>query len=139
MKNPIRNYGAWGSRLADKGFGSEQMAEMQKIIDAEKSDLFDVLAYVAYALPTITREERADNAKAGIYGRFSSKQQAFLDFVMPQYVKVGVQELDREKLSPLLKLRYNNAIADAVAELGRPEQIAVIFASFQKYLCQKAA
>ena len=36
--------------LAEKGFGGEQLAEMQKIIDAEKSDLFDVLAHVAYAL-----------------------------------------------------------------------------------------
>ncbi len=36
--------------LAEKGFGKEQMAEMQKVIDAEKSDLFDVLAHVAYAL-----------------------------------------------------------------------------------------
>ena len=33
-----------------KGFGAEQLAEMQKLIDAEKSDIFDVLAYVAYAL-----------------------------------------------------------------------------------------
>ena len=38
--------------LAEKGFGRDQLAEMQKIIDAEKSDLFDVLAYVAYAMPT---------------------------------------------------------------------------------------
>jgi type I restriction enzyme R subunit len=38
--------------------GKEQMAEMQKIIEAEKSDLFDVLVHVAYALPTMTREER---------------------------------------------------------------------------------
>jgi len=125
--------------LADKGFGSAQMAEMQKIIDAEKSDLFDVLAYVAYALPTITREERAGKARAGIDGRFNTKQQAFLDFVLSQYVKVGVQELDQEKLSPLLKLKYNNAIADAVEDLGRPEEIALIFTGFQKYLYQKAA
>jgi type I restriction enzyme R subunit len=47
------------SGLAEKGFGHEQLVEMQKIIDAEKSDLFDVLAYVAYALPPLTREERA--------------------------------------------------------------------------------
>jgi len=39
--------------LAENGFGSDQLAEMQKIIDAEKSDLFDVLAYVAYALPKL--------------------------------------------------------------------------------------
>jgi type I restriction enzyme R subunit len=52
--------------LAEKGFGQEQMAEMQKIIDAEKSDLFDVLAHVAYALPPLTRQERATNAKVVI-------------------------------------------------------------------------
>ncbi|HJN07148.1 MAG TPA: DEAD/DEAH box helicase family protein [Pirellulaceae bacterium] len=48
--------------LEEKGFGREQMAEMRRIIDAEKSDLFDVLAYVAYALPTRTREQRAATA-----------------------------------------------------------------------------
>ena len=52
--------------LAEKGFGGEQLAEMQKIIDAEKSDLFDVLAHVAYALPPLTREERAASAKVVI-------------------------------------------------------------------------
>jgi type I restriction enzyme, R subunit len=40
--------------LAEKGFGKDQLAEMQKIIDAEKSDLFDVLAHVAYALESLT-------------------------------------------------------------------------------------
>ena len=59
--------------LAEKGFGSEQMAEMQRIIDAEKSDLFDVLAHVAYALPPLTREERAAKAKVVISTRFNSK------------------------------------------------------------------
>jgi len=52
------------SGLADKGFGHDQMADMRRIIDAENSDLFDVLAYVAYALPTLTREERARTAKS---------------------------------------------------------------------------
>jgi type I restriction enzyme R subunit len=102
--------------LAEKGFGREQMAEMQKIIDAENSDLFDVLAHVAYALPPLTREERAGRAKVAIGARFNTRQQAFLGFVLSQYIKVGVEELDREKLSPLLKLKYNNAIADAWAE-----------------------
>ena len=122
--------------LAEKGFGREQMAEMQRIIDAEKSDLFDVLANVAYALPPLTREERATRAKVAIHAHFNSKQEAFLEFVLAQYVKVGVQELDQQKLSPLLKLRYNNAIADAVADLGRPEEIGQVFFGFQKYLYQ---
>jgi type I restriction enzyme, R subunit len=123
--------------LAEKGFGREQMGEMQKIIEAENSDLFDVLAHVAYALPPVTREERALNAKVPISTQFNTKQQAFLDFVLSQYIQVGVGELDKEKLSPLLKLRYNNAIADAVADLGRPEEIGKIFSGFQKYLYQR--
>ncbi len=73
--------------LAEKGFGKDQMAEMQKIIDAEKSDLFDVLAHVAYALPPLTREERAAKAKIAISTHFNSKQQVFLDFVLSHYVQ----------------------------------------------------
>jgi type I restriction enzyme R subunit len=122
--------------LAEKGFGREQMAEMQKIIDAENSDLFDVLAHVAYALPALTREERAGRARVAIGARFNTKQQVCLGFVLSQYIKVGVEELDREKLPPLLKLKYHNAIADAWADLGRPEEVGYMFAGFQKYLYQ---
>ena len=125
--------------LAEKGFGHEQLAEMQKIIDAEKSDIFDVLAYVAYAMPPLTREERAARAKAAIDSHFTDKQQAFINFVLAHYVGVGVDELDLEKLTPLLRLRYSNSIADAIADLGKPEEISHIFAGFQKYLYQETA
>ena len=120
--------------LAEKGFGRDQMAEMQKIIDAEKSDLFDVLVHVAYARPPLTREVRAANAKVYINTRFSAKQQVFLDFVLSHYVTVGVEELDQEKLTPLLRLKYHDSIADAVADLGNPNEIGKVFAGFQKYL-----
>lgn len=125
--------------LAEKGFGYEQLSEMQKIIDAEKSDIFDVLAHVAYAIAPVTREVRASNAKVYINSLFSDKQQAFLDFVLSHYVSVGVEELDQEKLTPLLRLRYHNSITDAVADLGRPEEIGQVFAGFQKYLYQQQA
>jgi len=82
----------------------------------------------------VTRDERATQARPAITTHFNYKQQAFLDFVLAQYVKVGVDELAQEKLSPLLKLRYNNAIADAVADLGAPDQISMVFSSFQQYL-----
>ena len=120
--------------LAEKGFGQDQLSEMQKIIDAEKSDLFDVLAHVAYAMAPLTREVRATNAKVYINTRFSAKQQVFLDFVLSHYVSVGVEELDQSKLTPLLRLKYHNSIADAVVDLGKPEDIGKLFADFQKYL-----
>jgi type I restriction enzyme R subunit len=112
---------------------------MQKIIDAENSDLFDVLAYIAFHLAPISREERANQAKIEISIHFNSKQQVFLNFVLSQYVKVGVEELAQEKLTPLLRLKYNNAIADAVADLGKPEEIGKVFTGFQKYLYNQAA
>ncbi|OIR07073.1 type I restriction enzyme EcoKI subunit R [mine drainage metagenome] len=125
--------------LAEKGFGREQLAEMQKIIDAEKSDLFDVLAHVAYALAPRTREERAAQAMALISGHFNDRQRVFLDFVLSHYVAVGVEELDQAKLTPLLRLKYHDSIADACADLGRPEEIGKVFSGFQKYLYQQRA
>jgi type I restriction enzyme R subunit len=125
--------------LAEKGFGHDQLAEMQTIIDAEKSDIFDVLAYVAYALPPINREDRAARAKIAISSVFNSKQQTFLDFVLSHYVNVGVEELDQEKLTPLLRLKYQNSIADALADLGPAEDIGKVFMGFQKYLYEHQA
>ncbi|MBI5285922.1 MAG: DEAD/DEAH box helicase family protein [Chloroflexi bacterium] len=125
--------------LAENGFGGEQLAEMQKIIDAENSDLFDVLAHVAYALAPRTREDRAANAKVEISTHFNSKLQGFLDFVLSQYVKVGVDELDVEKLPPLLRRKYNDSIPDAMRDLGKAEEIRNAFAGFQKYLYQYVA
>jgi type I restriction enzyme R subunit len=125
--------------LAEKGFGRDQLAEMQKIIDAEKSDLFDVLAHVAYALPPLTREARAAKAKVEIGTHFNTRQRVFLDFVLSHYVTQGVEELAQEKLTPLLRLKYHDSLADAVADLGTPPEIAQSFASFQKYLYEDVA
>jgi type I restriction enzyme R subunit len=123
--------------LAEKGFGRDQLAEMQRIIDAEKSDLFDVLAHVAYALAPLTRKDRAAQAMAIIGAYFNTKQQVFLDFVLSHYISAGVEELDQAKLTPLLRLKYHDSIADAVADLGKPEEIGKVFSGFQKYLYQQ--
>jgi hypothetical protein len=62
------------------------------MIDAEKSDLFDVLAYIAFAKAPITREERVTTRRATIFAHYDSKLQEFLDFVLSQYVKEGVDK-----------------------------------------------
>jgi len=119
--------------LEGKGFDRTQLAEIQRALAAEHSDLYDVLAYIAFALPRATRQERADRARPSIQATFPEKQQAFLDFVLSQYVTEGVEELDQDKLSPLLILRYN-AISDAILELGAPPEIRDMFVGFQQYL-----
>jgi len=120
--------------LAERGFGEEQLEEMQAIIDAEKSDLFDVLAHVAFARAPIERKVRAAQARGAIRSEFNAKQQEFLDFVLGQYVAVGVGELSTEKLAPLLNLKYQHSIRDAVSALGTPDSISAAFSGFQRHL-----
>lgn len=122
--------------LAEKGFGTDKMAAMQAVIDAPNSDLFDVLAHVAFAAQPHTRSERANGAKGYIANEFNLRQQAFLDFVLQHYVDVGVTELAVEKLMPLLKLKYNDSLPDALADLGDAGAIRQAFVGFQRHLYQ---
>ncbi len=119
--------------LDERGFGGEQLREVERMINAERSDLYDVLAYVAFALPPVTREERAEARKADIFSHYDGKLRAFLDFVLSQYVQEGVGELDQAKLPHLLELKYR-AVSDAAAELGGTATIRDAFVGFQAYL-----
>ena len=122
--------------LKEKGFAKEQLEEFQKILHAENSDLYDVLAYVAFHSSIIERSARAENAKVHLHN-YDAKQQEFLNFVLKQYVNAGVEELDEAKLKPLLELKYK-AIDDAKRELGDIASIRNTFIGFQGYLYQRA-
>jgi len=119
--------------LAEKGFSGEQLSEISRMINAEKSDLFDVLGYIAFALAPITRSERVEARRTDIIGRYEPKLQAFLDFVLAQYVNQGVQELDQDKLGSLLELKYHS-VPDAADQLGGVPLIRETFIGFQQYL-----
>lgn len=119
--------------LDEKGYGKEQLVEVSRLIDAEQSDLFDVLSYIAFALPTITREERVVSHKKSIFQYYSRPQQEFLAFVLDHYITQGVSELDQEKLPDLLELKYHS-VGDAVEELGSVAEIRNLFIGFQEYL-----
>ena len=120
-------------RLADAGYGREQLAEMQKLINAEKSDVFDVLEYVSYAITPITREERVAESKTNIFAFLNREQREFLDFVLAKYIETGVEELDEAKLPHLLTLKYH-ALEDATDVLGEVAEIRSTFINFQKHL-----
>ncbi len=124
------------NQLEEKGFGLAQLEEMKAIVDAGDSDVYDVLAFVAFASPAITRAQRVDGHKGDIFSRYDYRQQEFIDFVLAQYIKEGVRELATDKLSDLLALKYHN-VNDAVAELGAPANIRELFVGFQKYLYEE--
>ncbi|MCM4162161.1 MULTISPECIES: EcoAI/FtnUII family type I restriction enzme subunit R [unclassified Arenibacter] len=123
--------------LNEKGYTNSQLEDLRNLVHGENSDLFDVLNYVAYHKDLVPRLERAEKAKVQL-GDYNPKQQDFLNFVLDQYVKEGVDELDDAKLPDLLELKYK-AIADAKRELGAIKTIRESFIGFQSYLYGGAA
>jgi type I restriction enzyme R subunit len=119
--------------LEEKGYGGDQLLEMSRLIEAENSDLFDVLAYVSFAQPTITRAERVNFNKDLIYSNCSDSEREFLSFVLGHYVAQGVSELDESKLPDLLELKYHS-VADSISILGSVGSIRNTFIGFQKHL-----
>lgn len=123
------------TELSEKGYTNTQLEDLRNLIHGEDSDLFDVLSYVAYHKNLVPRLERATRAKIQL-NDYNQKQQEFLNFVLEQYVKEGVNELDDSKLPDLLELKYK-AIADAKRELGDIRSIRETFIGFQEHLYQE--
>lgn len=123
-------------KIAAIGYGKDELETLQKMIDAEQSDLFDVLTYISFLIKPISRVERVSQTKEKIFKGLNERQKEFLDFVLSKYEEKGVEELDEEKLPILLNLKYH-AIADAEKSLGDVQQIRKIFFAFQKDLYAK--
>lgn len=121
--------------LAEAGFGAEPLAEMARIIDAPDSDVFDILAYVAFALPPITRADRVAARKDVTLNGYDADLSAFLDFVLGQYVAQGIRELDGDKLPRLLELKYASA-SEGAAVLGGVKGVRQAFLDVQRGLFQ---
>jgi type I restriction enzyme R subunit len=126
-------------QLDAAGFGKDDLMTLQKLIDAEKSDLFDVLEYVFNSdIKPITREARVAAAQATIFALLDDKQREFIEFVLSKYIEAGVDELDQEKLPILLTNKYQS-LEDAKLELGEVTAIKDLFIQFQKYLYEEVA
>ena len=121
------------TELFEAGYDDDKLDSMKAIIDAKDSDVYDLLAYVAYARETHTRTERVANAKKSIVKEYTYKQVEFIDFILEKYVDEGVQELSAKKMRSLVELKYNT-INDAAAEFGSPAAIRETFIGFQKHL-----
>ena len=116
------------------GFPKEDLLTLQKLVDMEKSDLYDVLEYVFNGdYIAMTREARAKAAEATIFALLNDKQREFIAFVLSKYVDTGVDELDQEKLPILLTNKYQS-LEDAKEILGDVSSISRLFVEFQEHL-----
>ncbi|MCD6212909.1 MAG: DEAD/DEAH box helicase family protein [Sulfurovum sp.] len=118
--------------LSENGYSMEQLDELKKLVKAQNSDLYDVLAYIAYHSEIVPRLTRATKAELRLKG-YDKEKQAFLNFVLEQYVEKGVNELDDTRIKGLLELKYKS-VSDAKDVLGDIKGIRKSFIGFQKYL-----
>jgi type I restriction enzyme R subunit len=138
----------WGNPLTRKillenldaaGFPKGDLLTLQRLVDMEKSDLYDVLEYVFNGeYIAMTREARAKAAEATIFALLNDKQKEFISFVLSKYIETGVEELDQEKLPILLTNKYQS-LEDAKDILGDVANISRLFIEFQAHLYKQRA
>ena len=116
------------------GFPKDDLLTLQKLVDMENSDLYDVLEYVFNGdYIAMTREARAKAAEATIFALLNDQQKEFITFVLSKYIETGVDELDQEKLPILLTNKYQS-LEDAKEILGDVSNISRLFIEFQEHL-----
>ena len=121
--------------LGERGYDALVLCQIREAIFAEKSDLFDVLAYIAYSQPPITRQDRAEAGSIKVSAEFDEKLAVFLEYILNQYVKTGVEDLDRSKLSDYLTVQFGSPRA-GIEHLGGMDIVLDSFIEFQKHLYQ---
>jgi type I restriction enzyme R subunit len=124
-------------RLADAGFRRDDLTAIQSLIDAQSSDLFDVLQYIAYAKPTMTRKERVEASRKRIYADLEPNQRQFVDFVLSQYLDLGVDELQQERLPQLLAIKFHGQM-EGIQALGGTDKARATFIEFQRELYSRS-
>ena len=112
-------------KLEENGFSKPDLKQIQTLIEAEDSDIFDVLEHIAYSKKPISRATRVTNAENEIHKNLNDNQKEFIDFVLSRYVEGGVEELDLDRLSSLIELKYNT-IHDGLEVLGAVEKFCFI-------------
>jgi type I restriction enzyme, R subunit len=120
-------------KLENNGFSKKDLKSIQTLIEAEDSDIFDVLEHIAYSKKPIPRSVRVANAENDIYKNLNNNQKEFIDFVLSKYVAGGVEELDIIRLSSLVELKYKS-LHDGQKILGNADEIKNTFIEFQKHL-----
>lgn len=119
--------------LSAQGYTLANFDKIKEILQVENSDVFDVLAFIAYAKDAISRQERVEQHMQTILAHVEHRQQDFIQFVLHQYINQGITELDDSRLGELIKLKYGSA-TDGLTYLGSSESIRQTFCDFQKYL-----
>ncbi|NCU34162.1 DEAD/DEAH box helicase [Candidatus Saccharibacteria bacterium] len=119
--------------LAERGFEEDKLQALKELLEAKNSDAYDVLRYIAYAKPVMTRRERAENVRNNYLKQLNENKQEFVQFVLDVHERDGENELGAEKLSNLVRFKYRT-MADAKNKLGEAPEILADYLEIQKQL-----
>ena len=119
-------------KLGEMGYGVDVLKQIRTLIDADDSDLLDVLEYIAYNIEPMNRRERVRKVDAYRHS-LSAKEQEFVNYITDLYVRAGVEELAMEKLSAIIALKYGS-VQDGVTQLGSIEVAKNTFLKVQQRL-----
>ena len=119
-------------RLGEMGYGVDVLKQIRTLIDADDSDLLDVLEYIAYNIEPMERRERVRKVDAYRHS-LSAKEQEFVNYITDLYVRADVEELAMEKLSAIIALKYGS-VQDGVTQLGSIEVAKNTFLKVQQRL-----
>ena len=123
-------------KLEQEGFSKDDLKSIQKLIMADDSDIYDVLQYIAFQKKLVSRKDRVVSAEHDIYENVSDNEREFIDFILSKYVDGGGEELEIDRLSKHIELKYLSMV-EGQKVLGSPQNIKEIFVNFQKYLYQR--
>ena len=126
---------AFMRQLSELGYDKDRLSDMQRLIDAPNSDIFDVLAHVRFALAPLARSERADAARATGLSGYEAEMREFLNYVLGAYEAQGINELAPSRLPDFLRIRYGGT-NDAKRLLGSLTDIRNAFVGIQEHLYQ---
>jgi type I restriction enzyme R subunit len=124
--------------LANVGFDEEQLESLQKMVQAEDSDIFDVLAFLVFESQMRTREERAEDARNETLTKpfKNNKAKFFLSFLIDRYERDGIDELKRDRLGELITLS-KMTVSDATKAFGSSDNLLEAYYDVQKSLYKK--
>jgi type I restriction enzyme R subunit len=120
------------TRLADAGYDIEVLNQIRHIIDADDSDLLDVLEYVSYAVSPIERRKRAEKTKSFVE-TLPPAQQSFIDYIIVAYIENGVKELGKTNLPGLIEQKFHD-VQTGIKELGGISAAQQVYNRFQQEL-----
>lgn len=111
-------------KLGQLGFDKEQLEALRLMVASPEVDIFDVLAHISFRSDIKTRKERVLHVKGeaktlNVYSDLRAKE--FMEFILDHYEKYGADELSKDKLGDLVRLK-----------LGTPKDAKVIFGDLKR-------